>query len=103
MDDLMERIRTAMEEYEESSALAMTSNDSVVSALGRRLHRYHQAHRKILEGVERWLDPHPGLPCTNIDEDGEKSWEPCELHVAAKGRISPEVLPLLAEAYGIEQ
>lgn len=64
--------------------------------------RHIQADLKLLEGVERYLDPHPGIPCTNVDADGESTYEPCELHVAAKGRISPEVLPLLAEAYGIE-
>lgn len=67
-----------------------------------RVLRQVAARRKILLGVELWYDPHPGVPCTNIDEDGEKTFEPCELHVQTKGRISPDVLPLLAEEYGIQ-
>ncbi|MER7280539.1 DUF6221 family protein [Dactylosporangium sp. NPDC000244] len=51
-----------------------------------------ESKRRILAGVRRWLDPHPGRPCTNEDNP----WVECELHVAATGRIHADVLPLLA-------
>jgi len=51
-----------------------------------------EAKRRILAGVAKWLDPHPDRPCTNEGLFGVE----CELHAAAIGRISPEVLPLLA-------
>lgn len=50
------------------------------------------AYRAILAAVEKWHDPHPGQPCTNEDN----MWVECELHVAATGRVNPNVLPLLA-------
>lgn len=59
-----------------------------------------EAKRRILEAVERYFDPHPGQPCTNLDEDGEQTWEPCELHVERMATaITPYVLPLLALPY----
>lgn len=53
------------------------------------------AYRRILEAVRRWHDPHPGRPCTNVDEP----WEPCELHAAATGRLHPNALAILVEVY----
>lgn len=56
------------------------------------------AKRRILAGVEHYLDPHPGQPCTNEDEDD--LYEPCELHVAhMKTAVTPYVLRLLALPY----
>jgi hypothetical protein len=55
--------------------------------------------RLMLDAVARHLDPHPGVLCTNIDADGEPTYEPCELHVAAIGRLDPYVLRLLVLPY----
>jgi hypothetical protein len=51
--------------------------------------------RLIIEAVERYLDPHPGVPC---DHAGDP-YGPCELHAAAKGRVDPYALRLLALSY----
>lgn len=53
------------------------------------------AHRKILEAVERWLDPHPGQECTNVDDE----YSHCELHVAVKDKLPPYALTILAAVY----
>lgn len=60
-----------------------------------RVLRDVEAKRAILAAVRKWLDPHPGQEC---DHDGNPYGE-CVLHAAATGRVSPEVLPLLAMAW----
>jgi hypothetical protein len=52
--------------------------------------------RGILVAVDKYLDPHPGQPCTNRTVEGHRTGGPCDLHVAATGRVSVEVLPRLA-------
>lgn len=53
------------------------------------------AHRAILAAVEKYLDPHPGQPCTNVDDP----WQACDLHVDAEGRVNPYALRILASIY----
>jgi hypothetical protein len=60
-----------------------------------RVLREVAAKRAILTAVDKYLDPHPGQPCTNEDNP----YVDCELHSAATGRISPDVLPLLASVW----
>ncbi len=59
-----------------------------------RVRRQADAHRAIVAGVDKYLDPHPGRACTNIVAGRRVG--PCYLHVAATGRVSVEVLPMLA-------
>jgi hypothetical protein len=60
-----------------------------------RVLREVAAKRAILTAVEKYLDPHPGQPCTNEDDQ----YDSCDLHTAATGRVSPDVLPLLASVW----
>lgn len=55
-----------------------------------------EAKRRILDAVERYLDPHPGQPCTNIDDP----WDSCDLHVERmETALNPYALRLLALPY----
>lgn len=55
-----------------------------------------KAHRAILDGVDRYLYPHPGQPC---DKGGDPHG-PCELHVARVGRMAtPYAAQVLGVAY----
>lgn len=58
--------------------------------------RQAAVYRAIVAGVDKWLDPHPGQPCTNRIDGGGRLPGPCYLHVAATGRVTPETLPMLA-------
>jgi Family of unknown function (DUF6221) len=60
-----------------------------------RVLREVAAKRAILTAVDKYLDPHPGQPCTNEDNP----YVDCELHSSATGRVSPDVLPLLASVW----
>lgn len=62
----------------------------------KRAIREIAAKRAILAAVDKYLDPHPGQPCTNEDEPW---FSECELHVAAAGRVSDNALPLLASVW----
>lgn len=57
-----------------------------------RVLRDVEAKRAILDGVRRHLDPHPGRECDHAGNE----WAECVLHTAVMGRVSPDVLPMLA-------
>ncbi|HEU5109840.1 MAG TPA: DUF6221 family protein [Micromonosporaceae bacterium] len=55
-----------------------------------------ESDRQILAAVERYLDPHPGLPCTN---EGNP-YESCDHHVAAAATaVDPYAAQLMALRY----
>lgn len=60
-----------------------------------RARREIACYRAIVAGVDKFVDPHPGQPCTNL-VDGKRVGGPCYRHVTATGRVSVEALPLLA-------
>lgn len=58
--------------------------------------RWVAALREILAAVDRFVNPHPGQPCTNEGQDPPRS-EPCELHVARMATaVTPYALVVLA-------
>lgn len=61
---------------------------------GNQVLRQATAIRAVLAGVAKYLDPHPGQACTNVGQRG-----PCRLHFMATGRVSVEVLPIIASMW----
>ena len=58
-----------------------------------RVLRQVEAIRRVVDAVERYGDPHPGVPCTNEDD----TYDSCDLHVELqKFNVSPYALNLLA-------
>lgn len=55
-----------------------------------------ESDRRLLAAAARYLDPHPGLPCTN---EGDP-YDSCDLHVAATAQaVNPYAAQLMALRY----